>query len=251
MLTYTQGVTIIILFLVVLGLQLFVMFTPDKPERRTDQPPQTVLPKKVINSTPVLSTLEQREPFKQLRVGIEEVSMTVSNGVSDIIYGLGVMIRHKYTYVSFAYVVNTSTTLKRTRRPCITVYWLMEKQDTSRVVNSACQSADNKDEYDNLAQEQKWDLNRDPRQYQRYKQHFQRACHGGRSLSCAEVESETFTHIEGSTGQLAYDTGFPAKVLIGRLEVWHDGKLLASWESLTPTERENLTIAPDWYLKGE
>lgn len=117
--------------------------------------------------------------------------------------------------VSFEYSVTVSTAEPRIRKPYVTCYYLIQKKDTTRTGRLGAKSGDG------------W----------------------------SAMNSRKMDEVAAGTVRRVSDTlvsgymGIPkdAKVLIGRLEVWHDGALVAQWESLTAEQRARLGLKQDWY----
>jgi hypothetical protein len=120
-----------------------------------------------------------------------------------------------YPCVSFDYSMSVSTSEPRIKKPYVTCYYLIQKKDTTRSGRVGAKNNDN------------WS--------------------GKISREMNEVAANTIRQISDTL--VGGSPGVPrdAKVLIGRLEVWLDGALVAQWESLNAEQMARLGLKEDWY----
>lgn len=117
--------------------------------------------------------------------------------------------------VSFDYSITVTTTDARIRKPYVTCYYLIQKKDTTRTGRLGAKSGDG------------WSAMN--------------------SRKMDEVAAGTIRRVSDTLVSGYMGVPRDAKVLVGRLEVWHDGVLVTQWESLNADQRARLGLKEDWY----
>lgn len=125
-----------------------------------------------------------------------------------------------------------SSSVSRIKTPCVGLYCLLENATGQRLLKTYC-------------------CNEAGRKYGWRRAEGKNAARNT-SIQGQEIDKEQWRSFKlGNICEFEFWKDLGIKLVCYRIELWHDGRILDSYESMSTRRRSRLGLPDDWYIKGK